>query len=134
MDYLDRPFRAETEMLEMMTDKQQQQTIGEIKGKLDLLIGDMKVDSQKRDEQDDRLARIERSQDDLGRRIEHSQDDLGRRIDDVRKRIESVEKPVAEFNRWRERAIGALMLVSLVAALIGGAIAAYWHKIVDAFR
>ena len=134
MDDLDRPVWTETEMLEMMTDKQQQQTIGEIKGKLDLLIGDMKVDSQKRDEQDDRLARIERSQDDLGRRIEHSQDDLGRRIDDVRKRIESVEKPVAEFNRWRERAIGALMLVSLVAALIGGAIAAYWHKIVDAFR
>ncbi|WP_278955111.1 hypothetical protein [Bartonella apis] len=134
MDYLNRSLWAETEMLEMMTDKQQQQTIGEIKGKLDLLIGDMKVDSQKRDEQDDRLARIERSQDDLGRRIEHSQDDLGRRIDDVRKRIESVEKPVAEFNRWRERAIGALMLVSLVAALIGGAIAAYWHKIVDAFR
>jgi len=134
MDYLNRSLWAETEMLEMMTDKQQQQTIGEIKGKLDLLIGDMKVDSQKRDEQDDRLARIERSQDDLGRRIEHSQDDLGRRIDDVRKRIESVEKPVAEFNRWRERAIGALMLVSLVAALIGGAIAAYWHKIIDAFR
>ena len=134
MDDLDRSLWAETEMLEMMTDKQQQQTIGEIKGKLDLLIGDMKVDSQKRDEQDDRLARIERSQDDLGRRIEHSQDDLGRRIDDVRKRIESVEKPVAEFNRWRERAIGALMLVSLVAALIGGAIAAYWHKIIDAFK
>ena len=134
MDNLDRSLWAETEMLEMMTDKQQQQTIGEIKGKLDLLIGDMKVDSQKRDEQDDRLARIERSQDDLGRRIEHSQDDLGRRIDDVRKRIESVEKPVAEFNRWRERAIGALMLVSLVAALIGGAIAAYWHKIIDAFK
>ena len=121
-------------MLEMMTDKQEQRTIWEIKGKLDLLIEDMKVDSQKRDEQDDRLARIERSQDELGRRIEHSQDDLGRRIDDVRKRIESVEKPVAEFNRWRERAIGALMLVSLVAALIGGAIAAYWHKIIDAFK
>ncbi|WP_295966153.1 hypothetical protein [uncultured Bartonella sp.] len=134
MDYLNRSLWAETEMLEMMTDKQQQQTIGEIKGKLDLLIEDMKVDSQKRDEQDDRLARIERSQDELGRRIEHSQDDLSKRIDGVLKRIESVEKPVAEFNRWRERAIGALMLVSLVAALIGGAIAAYWHKIVDAFR
>lgn len=134
MDNFYRPVRQKSEMLEMMTDKQEQRTIWEIKGKLDLLIEDMKVDSQKREEQDDRLARIERSQDELGRRIEHSQDDLGKRIDGVLKRIESVEKPVAEFNRWRERAIGALMLVSLVAALIGGAIAAYWHKIIDAFK
>lgn len=101
----------------------QERSIGQIEGKLDLLIEDMKADSKKRDEQDDRLERIERSQ-----------DVLGRRIDDVLKRLEGVEKPVAEFNRWRERAIGALMLVSLVAALIGGAIAAYWHKIIDAFK
>ena len=122
MDNLDRSLWAETEMLEMMTDKQQQQTIGEIKGKLDL-SEDMNTATKKREEQDDRLARIERSQDDLDRRVEA-----------ILKRIESVEKPVAEFNRWRERAIGALMLVSLVAALIGGAIAAYWHKIIDAFK
>ena len=109
-------------MLGMMTENQER-AIGRIEGKLDRLIEDMNTDTKKREEQDDRLARIERSQDDLDRRVEA-----------ILKRIESVEKPVAELNRWRERAIGALMLVSLVAALIGGAIAAYWHKIIDAFK
>lgn len=111
-------------MLGMTVEKSgQERSIGQIEGKLDLLIEDMKADSKKRDEQDDRLERIERSQ-----------DVLGRRIDDVLKRLEGVEKPVAEFNRWRERAIGAMMFVSLAAALIGGAVATYWHKILSAFK
>lgn len=97
--------------------------IGRIEGKLDRIIDEMKLEAEKRDEQDSRLERIERSQDNADKRAE-----------DIFKRLETVEKPVAEFNRWRERANGALMLVSLVAALIGGTVAAYWHKIVDAIK
>lgn len=109
-------------MLEEMTENRDR-AIGRIEGKLDRIIDEMKLDSEKREEQDKRLERIERSQDNADKRTE-----------DILKRLETVEKPVAEFNRWRERAIGALMLVSLVAALIGGSIAAYWHKIVETLR
>lgn len=45
------------------------------------------------------------------------------------KRLKSVEEPVAEFSKWRERAIGAVMLVSVVSALIGGGFVAAWGKI-----
>jgi len=45
-----------------------------------------------------------------------------------------VEKPVVELNKWRERAIGAAMLISLSTALIGKAVASYWQTISALFR
>jgi len=49
-------------------------------------------------------------------------------------RIGVVEKNTADFNKWKERGVGALMLISAAAALIGGAFAASWQKILEVFR
>ncbi len=44
-------------------------------------------------------------------------------------RLEKVEEPVAEFSRWRERGVGAIMLISFVAASIGGLLVAFGKKV-----
>ena len=51
------------------------------------------------------------------------------RIASVDDRLESVEGPVAEFNKWRERGVGAVMLISFVAASLGGLLVAFGKKI-----
>lgn len=40
-----------------------------------------------------------------------------------------VALPVAEFSQWRERGVGALMLISFVAASLGGLVVGYGKKI-----
>jgi len=60
--------------------------------------------------------------------------DYKRRLESAEKRLDELEKPVAELKKWRERAVGAIMLVSIVAATIGGALAVSWQKIMDVFR
>jgi len=49
-------------------------------------------------------------------------------------RLKEVEKNTADFNRWKERGVGALMLISAIAALIGGTLATSWQKILDIFK
>jgi chromosome segregation ATPase len=45
------------------------------------------------------------------------------------KRLKNVEEPVAEFSRWRERGVGAVMLISFVAASVGGLLVTFGKKI-----
>jgi len=52
----------------------------------------------------------------------------------LKQRLDGVARPVDEFGRWRERAIGALMLLSLGGALIGGGLVAFWQKMVTLLR
>ncbi|AQS40808.1 MAG: Hypothetical protein BHV28_00820 [Candidatus Tokpelaia hoelldobleri] len=105
-----------------MTDNHDR-AIGRIEGKLDQLIGEQRRATQKRGDMYKQLEALRKNQDEITRQIK-----------DVDRRLEHVEKPIAEFSRWRERAVGAAMLLSMTAALIGGTVAAYWAKIVAIFR
>jgi len=49
-------------------------------------------------------------------------------------RLKEVEKNTADFNKWKERGIGAIMLISAAAAIVGGSLAASWQKILDVFK
>jgi len=60
--------------------------------------------------------------------------DYKRRLESAEKRLDAIEKPVAELKKWRERVVGAVMLISGFAALVGGGLAASWHKILEVFR
>lgn len=51
------------------------------------------------------------------------------KIESVDGRLESVEGPVAEFNKWRERGVGAMMFIGFVSASVGGLLVAFGKKI-----
>jgi len=48
--------------------------------------------------------------------------------------LKIVEQNTTAFNKWKERAVGAVMLISGIAVLVGGGLAASWHKIVELLR
>jgi len=66
--------------------------------------------------------------------VHHKQDTAEKERAAMAEQLAVVEKNTADFNKWKERAIGAVMLVSMIAALVGGGLAASWHKIVDLVR
>ena len=101
-----------------MSDASQDRAIGRIEGKLDLIIADQEKARQDRKQQYERLEKIERWTEATDRKVES-----------IDKRLEKVEEPVAEFSRWRERGVGALMLVSLAAASVGGLAGAFGKKV-----
>lgn len=101
-----------------MSEAGQERAIGRIEGKLDLIIADQEKARQDRKQQYERLEKIERSQEGVERKVEG-----------IHSRLEKVEEPVAEFNRWRERGVGAMMLLSFVAATFGAVIATVGKKI-----
>lgn len=45
------------------------------------------------------------------------------------RRLEAIEPTVADINKWRERAVGAIMLVGFVSASVGGAVVAFGKKL-----
>jgi Asp-tRNA(Asn)/Glu-tRNA(Gln) amidotransferase C subunit len=50
-------------------------------------------------------------------------------IEAMHKRLEKIEPVAEEFSRWRERGVGALMLLSFAAATFGAVITAAWQKV-----
>lgn len=102
-----------------MTEAGQERAIGRIEGKLDLIISDQEKARQDRKQQYERQEKTERLLEALQRNYES-----------VDYRLEKVEEPVADFNRWRERGVGAIMLVSFFAATFGALLASFWKKIV----
>lgn len=100
-----------------ITDNQDR-AIGRIEGKLDLVLAEQAAAAAARKEQYQKLDAVERKVETTVMRVES--------IDD---RLEKVEEPVADFNRWRERGIGAVMLVSFIAATLGGLLSAFAKKI-----
>lgn len=50
-------------------------------------------------------------------------------VESIDRRLEKVEEPVADFNRWRERGIGALMLITFVSGATGAVIATVGKKV-----
>lgn len=101
-----------------MTDASQDRAIGRIEGKLDLIIADQEKARQDRKQQYERLEKIERRTEATDRKVES-----------IDKRLEKVEEPVAEFSRWRERGVGAIMLISFAAASFGGLLATFGKKL-----
>lgn len=101
-----------------MTDASQDRAIGRIEGKLDLIIADQDKARQDRRQQYERLEKVERLTEATDRKVES-----------IDKRLEKVEEPVAEFSRWRERGVGAIMLISFAAASFGGLLATFGKKL-----
>jgi len=97
--------------------------IGSIEGALKLLL-----DNQSRAE----ISRKQLYEEFKALRTEIS--NYGHRIEALEKRMDAVERPVAELNKWRERSIGSLLSLSALAALIGGALASSWQKILEIFK
>lgn len=101
-----------------MTEAGQERAIGRIEGKLDLIISDQEKARQDRKQQYEKQEKTDRALDDVTRMIKS-----------IDTRLEKVEEPVADFNRWRERGVGAIMLVSFSAATFGAVLASFWKKI-----
>lgn len=99
-------------------DSNVERSIGRIEGKLDIILAEQEKASEVRKVQYEKL-------DQLDRKVEVTES----KVRSIDKRLEKVEGPVAEFSQWRERGIGALMLVSFVAASFGGLFVTYIKKI-----
>ncbi|WP_271896346.1 hypothetical protein [Candidatus Phyllobacterium onerii] len=109
-------------MLEM-TEASQERAIGRIEGKLDLIIAEQQDAANSRRVTYEKLDQINRKS-----------DATDRNVDELHKRMATIEVPVAEFSRWRERFIGMGLLVALTAGLIGAIAGALWQKIVALFN
>lgn len=101
-----------------MNEATQDRALGRLEGKIDLIIADQEKARQDCRQQYDRLEKVER--------LTEATD---RKADSIDRRLEKVEEPVAEFSRWRERGIGAIMLVSFAAASFGGLMVAFGKRI-----
>lgn len=97
-----------------------ERSLGRVEGKLDLILRTQDEEKSTRRAHYERMATVERAVETLA-------------ADAVRidSRLTVVEKPVAEFSKWRERAIGALMLISFVSAATGATIMALWKHLLD---
>ncbi len=101
-----------------MIEAGQDRAIGRVEGKLDQIIKDM-----------DRARDDRKQQYDKQEKTDRTLDEVMRQLRSVDSRLSNVEEPVADFNRWRERGVGAIMLISFAAASFGGLIATFGKKI-----
>ena len=89
----------------------QERALGRLEGKVDHLI-------RQQDNAEASRRRTHEQLDTLNRKQEVTQRDLT----DVKDRLVAVEAPVAEFSRWKERWIGAVMLVGIAFTVLGAAL------------
>lgn len=101
-----------------MTDANTERSIGRIEGKIDLMLAEQAQAAESRKQTYEKL-------DDLARKVDQTE----AKVESIDNRLEKVEEPVAEFSRWRERGVGALMLISFAAASIGGIVATFGKKV-----
>jgi len=99
-------------------ETQSDRVIGRIEGKLDHLIEAQKHLMKKWEELSREFNQLHRTQDNQAHELAH-----------FHRRLSEAEQPAHEFGRWRERAFGALMLLSIAGALVGGGAMALWQKI-----
>jgi len=95
-----------------------ERAIGRLEGKIDLMLAEQAAAAQSRKQTYEKLET-------LGRKI----DATDAKVEAIDTRLEKVEEPVAEFSRWRERGVGAIMLISFVAASIGGLLVTFGKKV-----
>lgn len=101
-----------------MTDTSDQRAIGRLEGKIDLMLAEQEKAALARKQTYDKLEALDRKMTATEVKVEN-----------VEERLKSVEEPVAEFSRWRERGVGAIMLISFVAATIGGLLVTFGKKV-----
>lgn len=101
-----------------MPDASQDRAIGRIEGNVDRILAELKEAKESRKAQYQML-------DALDRKVEATES----KIERIDERLEKVEEPVAEFSRWRERGVGAMMLISFIAASFGAVLAALGKKL-----
>lgn len=94
-----------------MTEASQERALGRLESKVDQLLAEHEKDVAFRKGQYERFEQITRKA-----------DVADYKVHDLEKRLKAVEEPVADFEKWRERAIGALMLVSIVSTSLGALI------------
>jgi len=99
-----------------MNEKSIERAIGQIEGKVDQVL-----EQQKKSSQDLELVKLEQGR-------------VSRQREEQAERLKEVEKNTTDFNKWKERGVGALMLISGIAALVGSGLAASWQKILEVFR
>ena len=102
-----------------MNEASQERVLGRLESKVDLILVENERAVHSRKEQYEKLEQITRKA-----------DSTDRKIDSIDGRLKAVEEPVADFEKWRERAIGALMLVAFVSACIGAIAPWIWRKLV----
>lgn len=100
-----------------MTEASQERVLGRLEAKVDLILEDQENAARARRDQYEKLELITRKADATDRNFTH-----------LLERLEAVEKPVAEFSKWRERFIGMGLLVALAAGGIGACVYAVWIK------
>lgn len=99
-----------------------QRAIGRLEGKLDHIIADQDRSRLERKKQYEK-------QEVADRYVEG----LGRKIDIIDARLKKVEASAKEINKWRERGVGAVMLVSIAGASIGSLLAAFGRRLWSVF-
>jgi len=80
-----------------MTDEGQERALGRVEGKFDHIIRDQEQAGSDRKQQYERQEKTERLLEEMSRQMKG-----------MNHRLEKVEEPVADFNRWRERGVGAI--------------------------
>lgn len=106
----------------MSEEASQDRALGRLEGKIDMMLAAQEKADVARKAQYDKL-------DALDRKVEATE----AKVESIDRRLESVEEPVAEFSRWRERGVGALMLITFISASVGATAAAFWKKAVAIF-
>ena len=102
-----------------MTDASQDRAIGRIEGKVDLILKDQQDARDARKQQYERLESIER-------RAAATETKVG----GIDRRLDKIETgPVADMGRWKERWIGAVMVLSFLSAVFGAVLTAAWKWI-----
>lgn len=101
-----------------MTSESDDRLLGRLESKVDMILAEQARAIESRKQTYEKL-------DALDRKIDKTES----KIESIDGRMAKVEEPVAEFNRWRERGIGALMLITFISGATGAAIATFGRKI-----
>jgi sugar-specific transcriptional regulator TrmB len=98
-----------------------ERALGRVEGKLEALI--TQVAASERSSSEGR-AKLYEAVDGLREGIRAMQAE----VKTMDKRLEAVEPITSDLQRWRERGIGVLLFLSVVAAALGALITALWDK------
>lgn len=108
-----------------MSEDSQERSIGRMEGKMDVILSMLERSDASRKALYEKVEQTSRSI----AAADAKMDKTDAKIDSINERLKGVEEPVAEFNRWRERGVGALLLISIIAASVGGLVATFGKKL-----